>query len=361
VSYRGVSDDRGYFRIPGLKPGEYYVASVENGAPDGGNYLPTYHPGVLDRSQSPRVRVEIDSETPAIAIRAIAGELLSLSGVVTSPDAGISVAQVSLHLFLDEKSRETRPAADGAFEFRSLSPGAYTLAALTDGGDGRALAAYQRVEVFQSVAGLSVSLAPAPEISLTLDAGPNAALQPGQILIMLSRVENYGRSTPRQAMPGAGEGRFESGPLLPGEWRPFLVTPDEYFVDEILVEGKSSLGGISLLPGDAKNVQVKLARNPGLISGRVLDEKGRIVPAAFTICYPLDDKNGLRLAGSRKMQANEKGEYRFGGLPPGDYLVAAISFVPDELEDQLPLLKARTRPTRIEPGSKIERDLTVSR
>jgi hypothetical protein len=149
--------------------------------------------------------------------------------------------------------------------------------------------------------------------------------------------------------------------LLPGEWRPFLVTPDEYFVDEILVEGKSSLGGISLLPGDAKNVQVKLARNPGLISGRVLDENGRIVPAAFTICYPLDDKNGLRLAGSRKMQANEKGEYRFGGLPPGDYLVAAISFVPDELEDQLPLLKARTRPTRIEAGSKIERDLTVSR
>lgn len=361
VSYRGVSDDRGYYRIPGLKPGEYYVASAENGAPGGGNYLPTYHPGVLDRSQSPRVRVEIDSETPAIAIRAIAGDLLTLSGVVKSPDGAMNPSNVSLHLFLDENSRDAHPAANGSFQFRSLAPGTYTLAALTEGGDGPPLAAYQRVELFQDAAGLTVSLAPAPEISLSLDAGPGAALPPGQILVMLSRVENYGRATPRQATPGDGEGRFESGPLLPGEWRPFLVTPEEYFVDDILVEGKSSPGGIGLMPGDAKAVRIKLGRNPGSISGRVLDEKGRIVPAAFAICHPLDERNRLRLAGYRKMQADEKGQYRFGGLPPGDYVVAAVSFVPDELEDLLPLLRAGTRPARIEPGSKIERDLAVSR
>ena len=138
-----------------------------------------------------------------------------------------------------------------------------------------------------------------------------------------------------------------------------MITPEEYFVDDILAGGKSSLAGIGVMPGDEKAVQIKLGRNPGLISGRVVDGKGRIVPAAFAICYPLNENNRLRLAGYRKMQTNEKGEYRFGGLPPGDYIVAAVSFVPDELEDLLPLLRAKTPPTSIESGSRIERDLVT--
>lgn len=361
VSYGGISDDRGYFRIPGLKPGKYYVASSENGAPDGGNYLPTYHPGVLDRSSSPPVEVEIDSETPGIAVRAIAGELLTLSGVVKGPAGGMIPPEVSLHLFLDEKRRDARPLADGSFQFRSLSPGRYTLAALSETAGAPALAAYQHVDLFQNLAGLSVDLAPAPELSLTLDAGPGAALQPGQILILLSRVENYGRSAPKQAVAAGDEAHFESGPLLPGEWRPFLVLPEDFYLDDILVEGKSSLAGIALLPGNAKAARIRLGHDPGLIKGRVLDDKGRIVPAAFAICYPLDERNRLRLAGYRKMQTNEKGEYRFGGLPPGSFRVAAVSFVPDELEDQLPDLMAESGAIRIESGSKIERDLVAGR
>jgi hypothetical protein len=67
-----------------------------------------------------------------------------------------------------------------------------------------------------------------------------------------------------------------------------------------------------------------VARRAGRITGRV---KHGEAPArgANIICYPLSRENQARLGGFRSVRSGLQGEYRFGGLPPGEYRVFAAA------------------------------------
>ena len=74
------TDDRGQYRIFGLKPGEYYLEAADSSEPDrntlvdesfwirdilGSEYAPAYYPGVAQSSQAQVVCVKASDEVQA--------------------------------------------------------------------------------------------------------------------------------------------------------------------------------------------------------------------------------------------------------------------------------------------------------
>jgi hypothetical protein len=73
-----TTDDRGQYRIYGLKPGQYYVCAFEparhetmrrpKGAPPQDSYISTFYPNVHEASKASPIRIQPASEMAGINI-----------------------------------------------------------------------------------------------------------------------------------------------------------------------------------------------------------------------------------------------------------------------------------------------------
>ena len=353
ISWSGVTDDRGVFRIPGLDPGRYYVATAPRESSDGAGLLPTYYPKTLNMSEGRVVTVDVDRETEGVHIQPISGRLLRLSGMLNGA-ARYASSEVSVSLFRDEEKRESQAGAFGQFSFAGLVPGHYTLVAQLSSPQGK-LAAYQPVDVYEDHESVVVSLAPAPEVRVRLIDDKGAAVSDTQVLVFLSRVENGARTQPVRLEPA--QGSYVAEGLMPGQWRFFVVCPESQAVDEISVDGKDGLGGFALMPGQKAAAAIRLQRDAGKVHGTVADAAGQPARGASVVCYPLDPQNRFRLGGFRSQKANMLGQYRFGGLPEGDYLIFASEMESFKADDQLEKLQGQIPSLHVGRAADLAQDL----
>jgi hypothetical protein len=356
VSSAGITDDRGVFRITGLRPGRYYVATAPRQMPDGAGLLPTYYPGSLNLAESRAVTVDIDGETGNVQIQPIAGNLVRLSGIVAGA-AAHGRSHVNVTLFRDVESREMTAGPDGQFVFADLVPGRYTLVALLP-DEHQQLAAYQPLELYGDRDGLAVNLSPAPELRVRLVDGHGAGYSDPQIMIFLSRVENGARTQPVRAEPTQTPGSYLAGGLMPGQWRLFVICPPSSVVESVTVDGQDALGGFLLMPGKRATATVRISRQAATVRGRVASSSA---PAAgvSVICYPLDGENRNRLGGFRSQKTNWQGQYQVTGLPEGEYLLFATAVEEFNPDDHLDELKTRVPPLHVPRSADLTQDLSV--
>jgi hypothetical protein len=119
-------------------------------------------------------------------------------------------------------------------------------------------------------------------------------------------------------------GRFELHGIPPGPYS-LAVARDGYLPD-----GRARIGDFRvppqflLRPGDViENVAVRL-RPWGVVAGKVrYDDAEPAVGAQIQVLeeYRSRGRHGFRLVAATR--ANDRGEYRIYGLPPGDYIIAA--------------------------------------
>lgn len=358
VSSAGMTDDRGFFRIAGLKPGRYYVASAPKQLEDGAGLLPTYFPGHVNRSESRPMTVEIDQEAGDVQIQPIPGKLLRLAGMVPLA-ARYPEARATVTLFREEESRETSADTLGRFAFSDLVPGRYTLVAEMMTPDGARLAAYRPLALYSDLEGITAELVRCPELHVRLVDDNGAEVNDPQVVIFLSRIENGARTQPVRVEPERTPGAYFAGGLMPGEWRFFVICPESYVVESISLRDKDDLGGFLLMPGQKASATIRLARRAGLVRGRVLDGAGGAAPGVPVLCYPLDPQNRNRLGGYRSQKTSPLGEYRFGGLPEGDYLIFATSVEDFNPDERLEELQSRVPAVKITHSSELTRDLRV--
>jgi hypothetical protein len=307
VSSAGITDDRGVYRIVGLRPGRYSVSSAPRQLEDGTGLLPTYAPGVLERREARVVEVGLDQEAAGVHIRPVGGRLLRLSGVV----ARGGPARVAL--YQDQDGRQTTTGPLGGFAFGELVPGRYTLVTTAEGR-----AAYQKLDLASDLEGLVVNLEPAPELSVEIVEETGAPVSDPQFVVFLARMENAGETPPMKV-----EARLVQG-LMPGRWRFFVVLPETHYLAAAAVGEEDGLEGFDLRPGQKTSATVRVARRAGRITGRAKQGES---PArgAHIICYPVSRENQARLGGFRSVRSGLQGEYRFGGLPPGEYRLFAAA------------------------------------
>jgi len=137
------ADDRGRFRVTGVAPGRYYVLANDPAARNVGVSpnevrgrsaldvnLSTYHPG-SDLAGAAVVDLKGGAEVSNVDVRMRRGRVYAARGVTVDENGAPVQAQVTLYQKSDEGPAANMSAQSkvgtGAFEFRGLAPGEYTM------------------------------------------------------------------------------------------------------------------------------------------------------------------------------------------------------------------------------------------
>jgi protocatechuate 3,4-dioxygenase beta subunit len=383
-----LSDDRGEFRLYGLLPAMYFVTAVEHATPNGsrrddGAPIPVYFPGRTNVAEATTIQVSgfDDLGLADLIFDPISGT--RVSGLATDsagrPLAGSAMLTTSLRSgapLTQPKVVSIRP--DGSFEFAAVAPGDYVVQAL--GPPARGRSGREFGVQFVTVTGID-----APRITVTTSAGSEVSgrirlegdsrgVTPNEFGVTLSASDldlspMLGEATPRWRVNDDWTFSFLS---VIGVFRvvPTRV-PDGWWLKSVPIDGTNAAEeGVAFGTPEASRTDVELvfSRTAAGVSGRVVDRRKRQIADYSVVVFPTDADRWYD--GSRYMKlarSDQDGRFAIGGLPPGDYWVAAVDVIDGSSacgdwlnRDVLNALTTIARRVRLAPGQEalLELDLT---
>lgn len=357
---KAVTDDRGQYRISGLRPGRYYlVAEFQNkpsantilttsfdGKPNqvtitarGGEvqlevrprdpdppftYAPLFYPETGDFKQAQALRLEPGDEIPANFIFTTA-PVVSIRGRVTNGMTGETAGTASVSAFWSEYMQgEGIPARvsheNGTFEIPGLAPGNYTVrASFTE--DKENYAGEQTIEVGPHGA-QNVEIAALPDFAaaghVTLAA--DAAKELHRILI-----EFAGQGVLPRVRASANFPEFKFDAQLRPEKRYYANVrnlPEDYYLKSVAISGHEVPADNVVVSGRRGDLELVLSPNGAQIEGLLFDQKDQPTRGSVLLVPDQADFGPPELL--RRSSADSKGKFTFRGVRPGTYRVVAF-------------------------------------
>lgn len=377
------TDDRGIYRIYGLPPGTFLVSAyqldgdplrtfepttsadldwaratapnaarppVEQAArePDPAptvGYVPVYFPGTPDPSAATTLTLAAGEERTGADFVVQAVRFSTISGQVTGP-AGEPVSGVTLLAAappIDGAIYAGIPPlgasdAQGRFTIRGVPPGRFTVLARSKGLFGDAA-----VEVLGgNVSDVNVQMLPGVAVSGRVVTANRSAL-PADVRIRVSLAappSPVGASVALQPVDLNKDGTFRFETVGPGAYTLVvaLTGVETWMIKSAIHRGRNLLAE-ALDVADRQPIDeivVTVTDRVTEISGRLLDQARNPAPDFYLLAFPADrrvwslGRNRLRPG----VRPDATGRYRIVGLPPGDYLLAALSELqPDDFAD----------------------------
>ena len=363
VSIRGrQTDDRGRYRIFGLQPGKYVVQAVrrDRSATPSAD-LAMFYPGTPAIDQAAQVNLGPEAEVAGIDLVLRLQRGHRIAGTVTGSDG--RPARISIELARSDRSGtiETQPVrqmtAGGSFTFSDVAPGEYVVQATASGDIPTSRSGF--VSAFVVVGNAD----PAP-VHLTLRAGTTLTgrvtyegVQESPVNISLT-VRSVDRDRgPRSALTVPGfrpqsDGKFELGGLFGEASLIARSSGSAWYVKSILINGRDVLDrpfdfGVGRTIAGA---EIVLSAGVAVATGRVTDERLAPVRTAEVVMFSANRDKWVN--GSQWLKAVrpvQDGTFRIPGMPPGDYLLAAIDRLDagDTIADPGLLDSLASRATRI--------------
>ena len=343
---RASTDDRGEFRIRGLRPGSYYVrANVDVWASDS----LTYYPGVKDQSGADAITVrEAQDTNVSFRMEPRLKTVLTVSGTVVSSVPGVPAQDVTeIWIWTREEGStyyDNRAAdmSNGRFEIRNIFPGVYDLFPDARDKDGVLFTSRTTLElVDHSVENLTLVASPLVETRgrVTLNGELPAGRLDGMTLgievvrgigpFLAAVTTPGGRSGSQAIVIDRENGEFGSGRLLPGIYRftPGKLPPDVYLED--LRQGPVSVysDGFIITDKPGPPVEVILASPGGRLDGVVRNFRQEPAARATVVLVPEVARREDR-GKYFNMQSDADGKFAFRAIPPGTYKIFAWESVP---------------------------------
>jgi hypothetical protein len=415
------TDDRGAYRIYGLRPGEYYVqaAAASSGgratsvaeiewalravgapgalpgaAPAPGQSMtlaPVYFPGTTDPATAIPITLKAGEERTGVDFALGFIPTATVSGVIRGPDGSPpKIAQASLlrpgspgvqvgnMLFI-------RPEADGRFTVSNVAPGDYVLAARgsmqssTDAAPGpmavasMPLWAMTDVSVSgQDISGLELTLAPGLNVSGTLVFDGAKMPAPADLAkVSVSVLPQGPTSMGAPSVVAQADGTFVIPGVGPGEYRLWANVPSGTAATSPWTLRSAIIGGVDALDvavtvrRDVGGVVITFTDRPTELTGSLLDTNGKPALEYFIVVFPVDRSFWTpQSRWIRSARPGNTGSYRIAGLPPGEYHVCAMT----DLEPNLlysagylePLVAASIK-LSLTDGEKKTQDLKIAR
>ncbi len=367
------SDDRGEYRLFGLKPGEYYVKASMSGdsmyrfvAEDfflqqalGNEYVPLYYPGVVAFDQAQTVSVHAGDEIAAdFAMRHVLG--VEVAGKVIGPDGKPPLnASVGLESPKDggDALEDFRTFTDkGEFSIKNVPPGSYVITA-SQYEEGKARHARQKIEVGERkidslVLALGKGNTITGHITFTGIGGPPGA---NGIYITLSPVDEGVDSMGGWARVGK-DGSFEIPDLADGSYavrvssseRGWYAKSIRFGADDVLEKGLQVEAGSS---GAA--LQIVLSSVTAQLEGSVTQgDKPAIAAKVRVRPDPETPYNEVR---AREATTDQNGHVSITDLAPGKYRVTAKMTT----EPGVPAPKAEPQTITLHEGDRQSVQLTL--
>jgi protocatechuate 3,4-dioxygenase beta subunit len=341
-----TTDDRGQYRIFGLKPGEYYIRATDSFDPPrnipvgedfwirqslGTDYAPVYYPGVLQLGQAQAVLVRAGDEAQAdFSMQRV--KTVQVSGRVFGPD-GNPATRTSVYLGpagTDEYINDYYTSTDekGYFTLQRVSPGSYFLTAEREEGE-ETYSSRQRIDVGKDdIESLTLALGEGMRFSGSVIAVGSEPPDMQRITIGLSST---GEGQPSSAWSRVKKsGAFELTDvkdanysisvygLEPGWYtKSARLGQDDVLEQGLQVEKRASSGTLEIVISSAS---AQLEGSVTAADQPIAGARVRVTPDPKT---PYNDTR------SRSAATDQTGHFSIVGLAPGKYRVIAKS-VPSE-------------------------------
>ena len=328
---RGVSDERGVYRIHGLDQGKYWIRSVPHEHDDGTGLLPTFGPESGELSQAKMHEVRLDSDTPDADVRPETGRLFRAGGIL---QCKVEAIPVLVTLASETMVRTMESYCGDAWMFQGLAPAYYEISAVKRGGLESGF-----VEIFMDRAPRSaLSFILTPPVPVEFDVRLAGTQAPSNIAVKLAGH--------RQDLSGASPERDITTPralLEAGTWEITGQAGPGMYIESITGSRSGARRARDFTPPpDAfsvfvdtsfpSRVRVVVSDQAGKLGGVVKGADGKVVPGAPVFLWPVAEAARRSLRGSLMALTDVDGRYQFEGLPPGDYRLVA-TFDLSEVEE----------------------------
>lgn len=361
---KSLTDDRGQYRIAGLRPGSYYLVAEyqkkvlsqkdfvdqyvalttaglrgqqKNGEPaiiaevtplepdPPFTYAPLFYPATGDFKQAQALRLNPGDETSANFIF-ITAPVVSITGRVTNGmTGGPAPGSASVTAFWSEYMQgDGIPARisheDGTFEIRGLAPGSYTVRA-SFVEDKDTYAGEQTIEVGPHGA-QNVEIAALPDFAaaghVTLVGNP-----PPQFRRVMIEFVGQGLLPHVLANATLPELKFEA--QLHPEKRYYANIRnlwDDYYLKSVAISGHEVPPDNVVVTGRRGDLELVLSPNGAQIEGTLFDSKDQPTRGSVLLVPDLPDPGPPELL--RRASAGSDGKFTLRGVRPGSYRVVAL-------------------------------------
>lgn len=336
------TDDRGQYRIFGLKPGEYFVRASDSFLPAGGSvpvdesdwvkewlgsdYALAYYPGVTQVSQAQVVPIKAGEEAQAdISMRRV--KTIEINGRVlgaTGPAANSMVRLEAADGDGSDFNRQGTTDEKGNFRLRNIPQGTYYILAYQrqEGTGIYESRARQKVEsTGDNIDALIISLSTGITIQGRLKVAGSASLALDRLRLALMPVEEDGPWGGRSEVKKDGSFEFNSvrdGSYAIAVWgldrdayvRSARCGPDDLLEKGVQVDGSSS-----------GKIEVALSSAGAQVEGSVTDDDGAVIGAGVRLAPdPLTPYNHLRI---QRTTTDQLGHFSLTNIAPGKYKLTA--------------------------------------
>jgi len=341
------ADDRGQYRIFGLKAGEYYLRVTDSFVPDrnvpdegyrvrqfsGSEYASVYYPGVLQVGQAQTVLVRAGEEVQAdVSVQRV--KTVEVAGHVIGPNGPAKDTWVRLEQSeVEENGMDRQDTTDekGNFRVKGVPPGSYVIVAyqLDEGDNSYDSRARQKVEVGgENIDSLILSLGGGASFQGRVAVAGPGSVRLDHIVVVLSPIHEAQQVARSSRVKK--DGTFEITSVMDGDYAIHVWLEDGWYVksarlgsDDILEKGLELESG-----GSGGRFEVIVSSASAQLEGSVRDDDGAVIGARVRVAP--DPETAYNRFRSQSATTDQTGHFSLAGLAPGTYRVFARSPISPE-------------------------------
>jgi hypothetical protein len=358
-------------------------------------YTLSYYPGVDDANSAAPIDVPPGADLSGLNMSLRVQQSFRVRGKILDSQTGRQPPSANLSLNLQTlDSRDPSyvnisdgtpnyNAADGTFELRNVSSGAYTISATLpnpassrlppdfanmssadqrvyldaiSGASASAPRASAAINVLNSdVDGVLLKVSPGGSISGRFRTDQDPSTPAPEYTFLRVQLKIMDGAVTAQSRPAGADGTFRIDSLWQGEYR-FALTglPAGYYVKE------ARLGELDLLSAnlrysgtDTRTLDIVISPRTGQVDGTVTNSQGQPVPGARAVLIP--ERNRDRAELFRPVTTDPSGHFNIAAVAPGDYKLAAWELIEPYAFFDRELLKQADdsgKPVRVTESSK---------
>lgn len=376
------TNELGEFRLPGLRGGRYVLAAepmmsfgpgvrraVRNTANPAAApveaQVTTYYPSATQEDAAGELIVPSGQEFPGVEIRLRKSAVYSVRGVVS----GVQDARNTRVMLMRAGSmnmsgmRGAAVEADGSFALSGVAPGQYEIRMFGPGGPGRMAMASAGTTVTvstQDVEGVSVvPAAPIATINGTITGVDPKTTDLTKVRIALESTEPGMMFGGAAAANVADSGTFALQNVASNRYR-LRVTglPAGAYLKSVRSSG---LEHVNEFNASDPNLQVTIATDGGTVSGSVKNSEGKVAAEGYILLLAADGKPDSAWRNKRAQLTD--GAFNIASVPPGEYVVVALSEYQDGVEwDPLtrPRVLSAGKSVRVTENGTVSADLVLA-
>jgi hypothetical protein len=333
------TDDRGQYRIFGLKAGEYYIKAVDEYEPVGhmffgsewevreglGKYAPVYYPGVTQIGQAEPVPVgqgeeaHVDLVLRRIKTVQISGRIVGADGKPAT-DAYVYLEELPAAAYAVFQGIDTD--AKGEFKVKGVAPGSYVLHAHQRWSEEANYHASQKIEVASdNIDSITLALGRGVNFSGRVEASGAGTVQFERLSVDLSSHDSEISGSWARVKK---DGTFKLLDVRDGTFSFFMNGLEEgWYVKSVRLGTDDILStGLEVEKGESGGtIQVVVSNSGAELAGSVTQDDKPMIGARVRITPdPETPYNRFR---SRTANTDQGGRFSFIGVAPGQYRVIA--------------------------------------